>query len=241
MDLTLMAHLHLHGIVSAYATPVQTSHAHVLLRCGSVSALVSNAPAALPRFDRCLEKNTDCAAAHRRILQAYCRQNTVIPLNAGMQYPSTDAVCRAVHLKEQEYFESLTALNGMKEFVLRIAVGQHRTNQRPLGSFVTDRGANDGHSQNSNPQLEHDRYELMRSSLKLLTHYAMQVEPAGPPKQGQLLDCVALMREPEISLLRRMIHDLHTPARDLGLDIVLSGPFPPYSCNLEELRHLHHN
>lgn len=241
MDLTLMAHLHLHGIVSAYATPVQTAHAHVLLRCGSVSALVSKAPAALPRFDRCLEKNTDCAAAHRRILQAYCRQNTIIPLNAGMHYPSTDAVCCAVHLKEQEYFESLAALNGIKEFVLRIAVGQHRTNQRPFGSFVTDHGANDGHSQNSKAQLEHDRYELMRSSLKLLTHYAMQVEPAGPPKQGQLLDCVALIGEPEISLLRRMIHDLHTPARDLGLDIVLSGPFPPDSCNLEELRHLHHN
>ncbi len=46
------------------------------------------------------------------------------------------------------------------------------------------------------------------------------------------MNCVILITTPNVAELHRMARRFHEPAQALGLDFVISGPWPAYSSDL---------
>ncbi|MEM8537569.1 MAG: GvpL/GvpF family gas vesicle protein, partial [Pseudomonadota bacterium] len=50
----------------------------------------------------------------------------------------------------------------------------------------------------------------------------------GAPRDARAFDCSALIPADRIAALRAFVRNHHSPAADLGFDIIVSGPWPPY-------------
>lgn len=230
-----MALVQLHGVVAKGTGLCKTDPPHRQLDCGSMSALISDFPD-IDAFETLPpEEIAEWALAHNAILSSYCDDTGVLPMRVGAVFSDEAAVQAEIAMRAATFHAPLAALQTMREYTVQLLIitpaaappAQATTGRDHLRARLNHR--NQRHS------LETDRHALARTILDQISAAAIQVEPAGAPKQGRVLDCVVLIPRKRVHQLRDLAKSLYDPAKSLGLELIIAGPWPPYSFDITAL------
>ena len=229
-----MGLVQLHGLVPE-GTPLQRdAPAHRLLPCDRMLALVSEFPDVGTFESLPPEDLADWALAHNAILSAYCGGSGVLPMRVGTVFSDDAAVRGEIAAGATTFATFLAAMQNLREYTVQLSMtqaGQPETVAEAARSgrahLMARRQARD-----ARVTWDRDRQALARDILAELDALATQVEPAGGPRPNRLLDCVALVACDRIDDLRRIARNHHDAAEALGLDLVIAGPWPPYSFDI---------
>ena len=224
-----MAFLQLHGLVPAGTTRQTSVPEHEILPCGQFSALISrlapNASTTAPSPDELAAM----AMQHNALLVAYCAETTVVPMAIGAVFSDISAVTAALEIDMDQHLRALNALHKTQEFTvhLRITQPQHIETRSPnSGRHYLQMQRQKRNERNS---LNSDRQTLAHDIRSRLEPICTQIQRASAQNSDDMLNCVILARKSKIPELRALAHRFHDPAERLGLDFVITGPWPPYS------------
>ncbi|MEL7178990.1 MAG: GvpL/GvpF family gas vesicle protein [Pseudomonadota bacterium] len=225
----MMQNLQLHGLVPSKAEYRKAAPPHELLRCGPISALISDMSHDHAADDMPPDALADWAMTHNAILTAYCADTTVVPMALGAVFSGKPAIIASLESQMDAHIAKLSALEGIQEFVVHLTTTPTRppAQESPTSGrhfLQIQRNRRDGrHS------LQKQQLAFAQAVLNQLQTPCLQIAAAGTRKADKLLNCVVLIRQDDVFHLQDMARGLHQPAQDLGLDLVITGPWPPYS------------
>lgn len=224
-----MSLLQLHGLVPGETTQLTLPVGHRLLPCGPIGALVSPIANAAMFENPVPEELARWVAHHNSILLAYCASRPVLPMAIGSVFSSTEAVKERVQEDCTAHLQNLAVLKDMLEFTVQLHVTADQTSPAPKvhdgRAFLKARKVQRDRRQN----LASDQLQMARNVLQELDSFSVQVTQAKTPKPSRVLDCAVLIRKTYLPQLRQLARTLHLPSTNLGLDLEVSGPWPPYS------------
>ncbi|MCK0094097.1 GvpL/GvpF family gas vesicle protein [Yoonia sp. F2084L] len=226
-----MGLMQLHGLLPKFAQAQSGGPAHRLLTCGPVTALISSFPS-LKKFENLTSDEVAAWAMHHHaVLLAYCANTPVLPMAVGAVFSSDAAIKREVMAEIDKHCQSLRALAQVKEYTVQLTLTEPPpiTASEPKGgrAFLQARR----HQRDTRQQLHVSQRRMAHDILERLKTDALQVTSAGNAKPDKLLNCAILVDIERVTNLQRMARTLDGPAKENGLDLVVAGPWPPYSFN----------
>lgn len=214
--------LFLHGI--AAPGPAPEAPAHHIFALGGFMALASPAPEA----SDAPEVLTEIALRHNEILAAWCRQGPVLPLRFGTVFSGAEALQAHLATEAGRLSRALAALGDAQEYVLRLRVaGDPVLPEAPAetGRAFLARGRV---VRDLRRDLGDRRMALARQLLAEAQPLARQTTQAAAPRADRLLDAALLVDRACAPALPEVAARHRAQARDLGLDLTLTGPWPAY-------------
>ncbi|PJI91430.1 gas vesicle protein GvpL/GvpF [Yoonia maricola] len=224
-----MQRFQLHGLVPAHTQPQPSAADHEILPCGPVSALIST----IAHLDMDEELSPDVLATwavkHNAILTAYCADTTVVPMAIGAVFSDRSAIAAELNADMDAHIAALRVLRDVQEFTVQLTgTDMPKPEAAPAASgrdfLHRQRGRRDRRH-----NLQRDRQAFAQDILHQLQTPTLQITPSTCSKPNKLLNCIVLIAKSDITQLRHMARNMHDMALDLGLDLVITGPWPPYS------------
>lgn len=233
-----MALLNLHGVVPKGTRLNTSGPPHHLVECGAVTALVSEFPDAEAFESLPPEDVANWALAHNAILMGYCADVAVLPMRVGAVFSDEAAVRAEIEERSGSFSATLTALTGIHEYAVQLSVLPDTKASSDAAGSGRDHLLQRRQDRDRRAAREQDRQALARAVLDQINALALQVEPAGAPKPDRVLDCVVLLPRDRVPILQGMIRSLGEAATALDLDLVVTGPWPPYSFDITAMPEL---
>ena len=230
-----MARFQLHGLVADHVTLHTDAPTHELLRLDGMSALVSTLPATT-EFDPSRPEDVAAwAMIHHAILVAYCAENAVLPMALGAAFSSKRAIVSALDTQQADHRRALEELGNLREFTIQLSSipasskGCDKAKFTPPTGRAFLRARQSARDNRQNVTASQKAYaaqilEKLYTCAEQITHRS---------KSERWLDCAGLFPKSQIPTLRQIARTCHTDARARGLDLVIAGPWPPYSYDLE--------
>ncbi|RDC73191.1 hypothetical protein DLJ49_08785 [Rhodovulum sp. 12E13] len=231
-----MTALILHGLTDA-ATPAPVDAApHLRVRAGGLVALCTPLEA-MPQTE---EEAVSGALAHNALLVAQARLGDVLPVRFPAGFSGEAALHTHLAAEGARYRAGLARIGGAHEYGLRLALRPGAA--LPAGARDAADGKEAGTPANSGRAfLERGRRRRdlraeraaarVRMAERLATEAAGLAREAmpGAPRTDRLVDLALLVPASGVDALRACAAAGAREAAGLGLDLALSGPWPPYS------------
>jgi len=226
------AHL-LHGLVPSATPRSNSAPEHDLIYCARFLALVSPAP---PNLDNLPPTAlADLALTHNALLVAYCTRSTVLPMRFGAAFSSTENLRRHLDQSAPRHVAALQTLARLDEYILRLQIiGDPPAPTLPVGSG-RDFLARGRSLRDQRLSLTERRRALARTALADLEPISHQTEAAGTPRSERLLDIAILLNKTRRDLLATLAARVAEQAPALGLELIVTGPWPAYSFHAHAL------
>ncbi|MEE4117748.1 MAG: GvpL/GvpF family gas vesicle protein [Paracoccaceae bacterium] len=231
-----MTALLLHGLTDASARAPQDAAPHVRVVAGRLVALCTPLEA-MPETE---EEAVAGALSHNALLVAQARLSDVLPVRFPAGFSSKAALHAHIAAEGARYRAGLVRIGGACEYGLRLAL--RPGSALPGGSLGApgDSGAA-APVPSGRAFLERGRRRRdlrtesaaarARMAERLVTEAAGLAREAmpGSPRADRLVDLALLVPASGVDALRARAADAAREAAGLGLDLILSGPWPPYS------------
>ncbi|MDX8351419.1 GvpL/GvpF family gas vesicle protein [Cognatiyoonia sp. IB215182] len=226
-----MTLLQMHGLVRGEAAHNPTAPEHRLLLCDSLGALVTELS---KEFDfENPDDLADWATRHHGILLAYCAQGPVLPLAIGSVFSSEEALKAKLIERHAEHLRVLDMLSGIEEYTVQLFPKDRiaAPSKAPLTGrrFLKARQV----KRDQRRDLKTNQTAFACDLLAELQN--MSLRPSTPDaKPGRLLNKTILIRKDTVSKLQELAAVSDQLARDLSLELKITGPWPPYSFDPSE-------
>ena len=218
-----------HGLVPSGTPAQQTAPPHEILPCGPVSALISGIARPITPDDLSPDDVAHWAMQHNAILTAYCTEATVIPMALGAVFSGKPAIISALAAQMDAHVQNLYRLHDIQEYTVQLNI----IGAPKAGPVTADSGRAFLQLQRARrigrENLHRDRHAFAQDVLSQLQTPAVQIEASASSKPDRLFNCAVLLKKADVLYLQQMARNLHAPAKALGLDLVITGPWPPYS------------
>jgi hypothetical protein len=190
------------------------------------------------------------ARRHEAVLEATLAVSTIVPLRMCTLYESADSVRAMLEREHSSFAEALAALDGRLEWAVKVLIDRAR-----LMEVARTRGDPQGLEQEQEARGEGGAYMLRRrleraqraSVDSLAAEVAERVHArlqdwaidatTRPPQNRELagysgemvLNAAYLVERDRTDELRQLVAELEEHHRELGAQIELTGPWPPYN------------
>lgn len=222
----------LHGVVDADTAYHTADRAHRIIPCGPFAALVSDLGGRTGVDAPTPEELAGWALAHNDILCAYCGDTDILPMRLGTLFSTDEAITEEIARTAETLGPKLAALRGLREYTVRLCIKTSPTAApSPVSSGRAHLLARKAH-RDRRAHLGRDRKDFARHTFLELQTIARHVAPAQIPRPDHTLDCTALVHVDQRVNLSELAKTGHVAALPLGLDLIISGPWPPYSFDL---------
>ncbi len=225
--------IQLHGLVPGTTRKVSHGPIHHLLDCGDIGALTSPVADDMDFEDPTALANW--ASTHNRILLAYCATHPVLPMSIGAVFSNQRALRTKIEDNIDEYRAALDVLRDVQEFTIQLQVTDRIPTTPTISATGRDFLLARRTQRDRRTDLKADQVKMARDIVAQLQQYSLQITSNTPPKADRLLACSALIQRTAQPKLRQLAQRLHQPALDLGLDLVVTGPWPPYSFDVSNI------
>jgi hypothetical protein len=164
--------------------------------------------------------------AHERVVEAVMAHGAVLPLRFGTQLEDEDQLAAVLSERRRDLLRALDRVRGQVELGVRVI---------PEGDRQSDSGIGEGSGREYLLARVSDHRSAQRAARELHTPLAALANASvvrdrpGPPATLAAAYLVDAGREPDF---RRRADEL--AARQDGLQVVVTGPWPPYSFAAEE-------
>ncbi|MEM9784957.1 MAG: GvpL/GvpF family gas vesicle protein [Pseudomonadota bacterium] len=227
-----MGLIQLHGLVPAQTKQKPEPASHRLLDCGALGALVSTLADRNDIENPSPEALVKWADAHNAILLAYCADGTVLPTAMGAVFSSERSLQQMLQNEAATHLRSLDRLRNIQEYTVQL----HVLGPEPTAPVTapTGRAFLDARRDQRNQRQNHkaDQIALANELLCHLQECCLQVSGTTQRKHGRLVDSAVLVKKSHLERLRNLAQTFHNAAQSLDLDLVITGPWPPYSYDL---------
>lgn len=227
--------VHLHGLL-ATGTPDQGSAPlHRIVALGPFDAILSDLDPATLGEDQPPEALAAAAMRHHHILQAYCADHALLPLQFGAVFSSIKAVRAAMQEKAPTYQSALRKLADHREFSVTL-----EDRRAPLALAPT---APNGRAFLNRKRSIRDRRRDLTKGQRLFTtelHRRISDLSAQPlhrtnPQPGRLLDVSLLASRVGQEALRHLNRVAGKQAAGLEMQLRIVGPWPAYHFDIEHI------
>jgi len=233
--------LQLHGLVPVDTEIATGGPAHMLLPLGPFAAIVSEYPDDDPANSTEEATLTNWAMAHHTLLTCYTAKGDLLPMRPGAVFTGPTQLLATLDTQKPDLLEKFRQLKGLREYLIEAHLMAFDSAKSP----DTQTGTAHLRARRAARNLRHNigtaRNDLLRNVAGRLDDIAMQVTPLGACHADRPFRRAVLVHDMQTAALRALAQDMDAPARDLGLDLVISGPWPAYSFNpdigLSEARH----
>lgn len=231
-----MTALLLHGLADAAAPAPEDAAPHLRVLAAGLVALCTPLEA-MPRTE---EEAVSGALAHNALLVAQARLGDVLPVRFPTGFSGEAALHAHLAAEGVRYRAGLARIGGAREYGLRLAL--RPGSALPAGSpdALRDTGAgapaNSGRAFLERGRRRRDlRTERAAARARMAERLASEAAGlareaiAGAPRADRLVELALLVPASGVDALRARMTAAAREAAGLGLDLVLSGPWPPYS------------
>jgi hypothetical protein len=211
---------------------------------GGLWLVAADAP--LDRFDapvierglRDLDWVSECALAHEVVVEWFVRGGTVIPMKLFTLFTSDARALDHVARDRRRIDRVVARVAGRTEWVVRVLLGE----AGPVAAAEPRGPAGGGRAflEAKRSALDARRHrataartgvERLYAALGKRATAARRRPPLAAPPGGRrlLLDAAFLVARPDTAAFRLELKRAATPLRDMGCEVALTGPWPPYS------------
>lgn len=222
----------LHGVTEARVVKVGAAPAHQLMFAQGRTAIVSQTNFDLSSQNLAPEILEQAALRHNALLQAYCADNTILPVRFGAVFSSQDAIQN--HLDDPEaaaaQLRLLSHLDGCVEFGLQVLSRDiaPSTEVAPAAeggrSFLARRATQRDARRNFGTRQQAFLHQLVSQF-----EAASKQQLSNPLKPGRMLDLSLLVRRLDAMTMDEIAAAAAAAAEPLALELRVTGPWPCYS------------
>ncbi len=216
------------GLVPGGRPRLEGAPEHVLVEAAGLAALLTPRPDALagpgPAEAHALGREV---MAHHRLLAAWLAEGDVLPVRFGTAIEGPEAARRLLSREAEVFAAALAEVAGAEEWAVRLeparaAAAPSRDGRAYLAARAERRRAR-ARSGDAAAALA----ERLAAPLAALAGRAPLAGPAAPGR-GRLAELSALVPKTRRPALFALADRAAAEAREAGLALALSGPWPPY-------------
>ncbi|MBM9506323.1 GvpL/GvpF family gas vesicle protein [Actinacidiphila acididurans] len=211
----------------------EPAHTIRVLKAGGLSLVAGDAPTGLRARRRDV-------LAHQLVLERLLDDGPVLPMRFGLVAPDDDEAVAAIAAREEEYQSRLTAVEGCREYNLKVTRQQDDALREVLEEVPEAKRLNDLTRQD--PQAQREKValgELLSREMEArreseaqqvaaaLTPRAERTSVAAPVGDG-FLNASFLVRRDRAAAFLEAVH-AEAERRGDAYTFHLNGPLPPYS------------
>lgn len=224
-----MSFLKLHGLVPRRTRKARHGPIHDLVDCGAVFAIVSNYAGSNEFASLPPDAIAAWALEHNDILLGYCAHGPVLPMAVGAVFSDATAVRQGLDPDLDAYQAALDQLTDLREFTIQL----RRTTAPQSAPDATADGKAFLRARQAKRDARKNLASKQRSFVQTLAEHAQgiaaQMTHPQTPHPEKAFECSVLMHISAIDDLRSLAQTQDIPATDIGFDLQISGPWPPYS------------
>jgi hypothetical protein len=224
---------------------------------GDLAALVSRVPLAEFGAEPLRENLNDLAwlervaRAHEAVLDGAIRQSTIVPLRLCTIYESEQSVREMLEREHDALARALDVLAGRQEWGVKLLVDEEqlaehaRSRSTETAALEEELGARTGggaymlrrrlerHVRETVDALGAELADDVHSQLADLASGTVVLAPQNPELSGHegrmLLNGAYLVDAERVEQMHELVAELEQRHRELGAQLVLTGPWPPYN------------
>jgi hypothetical protein len=222
----------LHGLIVSGDALRTDAPAHRLIAMETLQAIVSDTTLPPETSELSEDQTAQAALFHNEILVKYCEAGDVLPIRFGAAFSSDAAVVSHVASDAVQHLTMIRRLSDSKEFALRLvpAAQQHSKHEDAVApasgrDFLTRRMT----TRNNRKTISERRHTFAKALATRIGGHVSSILAAETLRADRLVDLTLLVPTANITALVSESAQLYVEARDLGLDLHMTGPWPPYS------------
>ena len=220
--------LQLHGIVEGNTTRHNAAPPHRLLSLPGFDIIASDYALDPDTSNVPPDELAQAAMAHHHILLAYCADHALLPMRFGTLFSNVHAMRIAMEERAAVYVDALEVLAEHREYTIELLNGA------PEHRFPSKAESGRGFLLRSK-QLRDKRRSLVTDRQAFARDLALRVAALtdhplhqGSAKPDKILDVSLLIPHQSVQGLRAIADRATAQAADLGLTLLVRGPWPAY-------------